>query len=211
MHLLLDHLFILTDPGAPVADRLVESGFVEGSSNTHPGQGTANRRFFFSDFTLELLYISDKDEAAHGAGKNLRLLERCNDAEASPFGLVVRVADVETAPDFPAWQYTPDYFGGSMHFYVGENSKQLTEPLCVCMPPAIPPRKNYTENRHWKFNGLELTVPTEIPSTVLQQFADIDKVHIEYGKIHKAKIKFNNETANKTIDLFPELPLIISH
>jgi hypothetical protein len=50
-----DHLFILTDIGAPAADssacakgdRLVTLGLIEGSSRNHPGQGTANRSFFF--------------------------------------------------------------------------------------------------------------------------------------------------------------------
>jgi hypothetical protein len=41
----LDHVFILVEPKAEVADRLLASGFQEGPSNTHPGQGTANRRF----------------------------------------------------------------------------------------------------------------------------------------------------------------------
>jgi hypothetical protein len=39
----IDHLFICTDVGAIVADRLVALGLVEGSSNVHPGQGTTNR------------------------------------------------------------------------------------------------------------------------------------------------------------------------
>ncbi len=43
----LDHFFILTDPGAPQAELLTEIGLVEGTPNDHPGQGTANRRFFF--------------------------------------------------------------------------------------------------------------------------------------------------------------------
>jgi hypothetical protein len=38
-----DHLFICTDIGACEADRLVSFGLVEGTSNTHPGQGTASR------------------------------------------------------------------------------------------------------------------------------------------------------------------------
>lgn len=42
----LDHLFILTGIGAYEAEHLVSFGLVEGTSNTHPGQGTTNRRFF---------------------------------------------------------------------------------------------------------------------------------------------------------------------
>ncbi len=52
----LDHLFIMTDINAPVADRLISSGLTEGRSNIHPGQGTANRCFFFHNAMLELLW-----------------------------------------------------------------------------------------------------------------------------------------------------------
>jgi len=44
----LDHVFILCSPGAPESGALNRLGLTEGSPNTHPGQGTACRRFFFS-------------------------------------------------------------------------------------------------------------------------------------------------------------------
>ena len=47
MTLRLHHVFIHTAVGAPAARDLLDAGLVEGSPNTHPGQGTANRRFFF--------------------------------------------------------------------------------------------------------------------------------------------------------------------
>ena len=50
-----DHLFICADVGAYEANRLASFGLIEGSSNTHPGQGKANRRFFFHNAMLELL------------------------------------------------------------------------------------------------------------------------------------------------------------
>ena len=59
----LDHFFILTEKSAPEAELLTEFGLIEGTSNDHPGQGTANRRFFFSNTTLELLYVRDANEA----------------------------------------------------------------------------------------------------------------------------------------------------
>jgi hypothetical protein len=43
----LDHVFVCREMGAPEADRLVGFGLSEGRSWTHPGQGTANRCFFF--------------------------------------------------------------------------------------------------------------------------------------------------------------------
>jgi len=84
----LDHFFILASPGAPEADALLKLGLVEGASNEHPGQGTANRRFFLANTKLEFLYIQDIAEAMNGAGKGLRFTERAIDTNASPVGLV---------------------------------------------------------------------------------------------------------------------------
>ena len=55
MNLQLDHVFILVELEAEVADCLLEQGFREGPSNTHPGQGTTNRRFYFSNGMLEFI------------------------------------------------------------------------------------------------------------------------------------------------------------
>ena len=97
----LHHFFILTDPGAPQADILSVDGLIEGTRNDHPGQGTANRRFFFSNTTLELLYVRDAGEAASGRGSRLRIADRATDRIASPFGFVVSATSGSTDMPFP--------------------------------------------------------------------------------------------------------------
>ncbi|AFY78420.1 MAG: hypothetical protein IGR93_19055 [Hydrococcus sp. C42_A2020_068] len=64
----LDHLFICTAIGAPEADRLLSFGLTEGTPNIHPGQGTANRRFFFHNVMLELLWVLDILPGANARG-----------------------------------------------------------------------------------------------------------------------------------------------
>ncbi len=59
----LDHVFVCTAVAAPEADRLVAFGLTEGTASSHPGQGTANRRFFFRNAVLELLWVHDEHEA----------------------------------------------------------------------------------------------------------------------------------------------------
>ena len=59
----LDHVFVCVAPDAPEADLLVAFGLLEGTPNTHPGQGTANRRFYFRNAMLELVWVRDEDEA----------------------------------------------------------------------------------------------------------------------------------------------------
>ena len=134
----LDHFFILTAPGAPQADLLSGMGLVEGTRNVHPGQGTANRRFFFSNTALELLFVRDANEAANGRGSRLRILERTENTNASPFGLIVRAASESTGVPFPGWRYCPEYFRADQCFRVGDNSDVLEEPLCICIPNTPP-------------------------------------------------------------------------
>lgn len=214
MTISLDHIFILTTMGAPEAEQLIELGLVEGNANQHPGQGTSNRRFFLPGFTIELLYVSDVDEAANGAGSRLGILERSRDSDASPFGLVVRVDNKNSEPSFPNWQYTPDYFDGKMSFYVGDNSNLVEEPLCLCMPPALPVRthipKEY-ENPDWALSRVNIAVPVDKPSAVLQHFAKMDKVRIEYGRLHKMTLEFNNKRSGSVADLSSSLPLVIEY
>lgn len=53
--IVIDHVFICTSRGATAAELLKRAGLREGTPNVHPGQGTTCRRFFFSNFMLELL------------------------------------------------------------------------------------------------------------------------------------------------------------
>lgn len=58
----IDHIFIFVN-SKEAADELVNFGLTEGSGNIHKGIGTANRRFFFDNFYLEILWVENEDEA----------------------------------------------------------------------------------------------------------------------------------------------------
>jgi len=212
MTMRLDHIFIITKPDAPEAERLSALGFNEGDPNTHPGQGTSNRRFFLDNFTIELVFVSDVTEATNGAGNRLGILNRSKSTTASPFGIVVRSKDAKTAPNFPSWQYFPDYFPDDWCFYVGENSDQLQEPLCICMPLSLHKRKEVPyqyANPDWQPTELTIQVPLTGFSATLQEFASIEKITIEPGDSHRMTMKFNDGAAGRSENLQPELPLIV--
>src|SRR5438067_7512672 len=106
----LDHVFIRAAHGAPEAALLRDVGLLEGSGNRHPGQGTANRRFFFDNAFIELLWIDDARDAASDATRRTRLHERLDPAGgASPFGICFRPGLGQKAVPFPAWAYMPAY------------------------------------------------------------------------------------------------------
>jgi hypothetical protein len=131
----IDHAFIACRPGGPEAGALLAQGFVEGSPNTHPGQGTANRRFFFANFMLELIWIADQAEATSEQTRQTRLWERCSapDGADSPFGILFRSDGDQSAPPFETWAYFPSYLPAGMAIEFAEGTT-LQEPELIYLP-----------------------------------------------------------------------------
>jgi Glyoxalase-like domain len=90
--LALDHIIFFCAPGAPEADALLGRGLHEGPGNSHPGQGTINRRFFFRNLYLELLWVEDFDEAQAPEARRTGLWDRWINRHngSCPIGLVFR-------------------------------------------------------------------------------------------------------------------------
>jgi len=112
MALHLHHIFVLTSVDGPEAEGLLHAGLVEGSPNTHFGQGTANRRFFFESGFLELLWVHDEREAQSPLTAPTKLSERWagRGRATNPFGLCFSsAAGVDSVLPFPTWAYRPDY------------------------------------------------------------------------------------------------------
>jgi hypothetical protein len=136
MALFLDHAFITCSVGAPEAEVLIERGFVEGSPNVHPAQGTANRRFFFANFMLELLWVADPLEAAADAVRHTRLWElwSCRNEGASRFGIVYGGAPAQRAQlPFTTQSYHPVYLPPPMSIEVVQGLT-LMEPALFWIP-----------------------------------------------------------------------------
>jgi len=151
MALELDHVFICCSTDAPEGDALVRLGLTEGSPNTHPGQGTANRRFFFRNVFLELLWVSDPAEARSLQTCRTRLWERWSgrSSGACPFGLVFRprIGTIPEAP-FRTWAYTPSYLSAELAIEIAEGVP-LEEPELVYLPfvhPTGPPAHEPTDH-----------------------------------------------------------------
>ena len=124
MDLQLHHVIVYTSVGAPEARDLLDAGLVEGSPNIHPGQGTANRRFFFESGFLELLWVHDEREAQLPLTASTRLWDRwaARGRAANPFGLCFSSSDGAPAVlPFPSWAFRPDYLsdGRCMFFADG--------------------------------------------------------------------------------------------
>ena len=136
MLLEVDHAFIACAHEAPEGDALLRLGFVEGSRNTHPGQGTANRRFYFENFMLELIWVANAAEAQSAQTRRTRLWERWSQRQSgvSPFGIVFRAAgDQDSAAPFPTWAYYPSYLPPGLAIQIAEETT-LQEPELFYLP-----------------------------------------------------------------------------
>ena len=211
MPIVLDHFLILTDVGAPEAELLSEFGFLEGPPNIHPGQGTANRRFFFRNAMLELIYIRDQEEAQNGSARRLRLFERRSSAQASPFGVALKASDTTAQSSFQGWRYYPEYLGSDKYLLIGDNSEILNEPLCILIPADLPPSASepLSAEPFTSVSELRLGVPVAQPSSVLAAIGDIDGVTLELNVPHQMEVVFNDEREGLSKDFRPALPLRI--
>jgi hypothetical protein len=225
-----DHLFICTDIGAYEADRLLSLGLVEGRSNTHPGQGTANRCFFFHNAMLELLWVYDAEAAKSEPIRPTRLWERWVNRQggACPFGVCLRSAtNGGDSVAFSSWAYRPPYLPEPLSIAVGTNSNVLTEPMLFQTPFGKRPDRYSTEkaqplDHHLglrEITRVELVTPTaDRPSPELQaairqsrRYAnDTDRLRLRVGVEYCVELGFDGEVQEHQVDCRPGLPLIIS-
>ena len=212
MNLELHHFFILVKPGAEVAELLSSIGMCEGTRNKHEGQGTSNRRFNFSNGTLELLWVHDEEEALYGPGRDMFLAERANDKTASPFGVIFNRKDNKSAEmPFEGWKYEPVYFQKPWAFHIGANSNNLFEPLCVYMPFIEPGVSSGSDENTdiVSISKVKVYTPAEPMSNVLGIVNTADRLSIEQGDEHLMEVTFDDNKAGLSKDFRPDIPLIV--
>jgi hypothetical protein len=210
MTLRLDHFFVLTDFDAPAASLLTSLGFAEGARNSHEGQGTACRRFFFTNTMLELLYLRDTSEALQGPGRGLKLAERWETAGASPFGLIFHYPEQRGAgPGFATWRYRAAYLPSGVSMEVAESCGDTGEPLIVIVPRMPGPGVSRSTKNPNSLNRLTLTVPGAAHSGTLTQLVSKGLIDVRTGDDHLLEAEFDAGAAGLIHDLRPSLPLVI--
>ena len=215
----IDHIFICVPPNANEAELLIDFGFSEGSSNNHPGQGTANRRFFFDNAVLELLFLTDAEEAQSELTQPTMLYERLSSESkaASPFGICFRPAygDDGKKALFSHWSYRPTYLPPNlsiavadapidepMWFYLGFASRPDSSKRCKNQP-----RKH--ANGISELSSIEITIPkTKELSPAAKVAASTPGVKLLSGETHLLVLGFNEEKQGLVRDFRPDLPLI---
>ena len=214
----IDHLFVCTEVGAPEADRLIALGLTEGAPNTHPGQGTSNRRFFFRNTMLELLWVHDEAEAQSPLARRTRLFDRWRQraSGACPFGFCFRATTASASPPFRGWEYAPGYFPQSMSVRIGNNSDVLSEPMLIFMPFAVRPDRMPAQRRQPMEHAIGVREITRVRWTTpksaalsqeLATVAGLAPFTVVSGPAHRLDIGFDQESQGRSASLAPDLPI----
>jgi hypothetical protein len=213
MRIELDHLFVCTDPGAPEAEKLIQFGLREGPPNQHPGQGTACRRFAFSNAMIELFWVSDANEAQNPTARRAYLWERWSDRKgsASPFGICLRPVDSrDTEPPFPAWEYRSVYLSDPLCMHIGEAG--IEEPLWVYLSFMQRAQREQWFVEHpigiREMTGLTLTTPAPLRSEVSQKIMESGILRAQTGATSLLEIEFDGNRRKENIDFRPDLPFV---
>jgi len=218
----LDHLFIFSSVGALEVEQLLRFGLSEGQPNTHPGQGTSCRRFFFHNAYIEFLWVHDEQQAASEWVRPLGFIGRSRYqlTGASPFGLIFRpsngMAERVKLP-FATWALHPPYLPEPLKLDVAENSAETTEPLLFYMSFGRGADDYPAERRQpvehavgfKEITGLRITVPgAQSSSKLLQATERIGLARFMSGPSHLAEVSFDREIQGKIKDFRPVLPLL---
>jgi hypothetical protein len=220
MALELDHVLICTAAGAPEADELVRFGLVEGAPNRHPGQGTANRRFFFDNAFLELLWVDDAAAAQSPLVAPTGLWERWSRRAggASPLGVCFRPAAgaPPERPPFPAWEYRPPYLPAPLAIHMAADSADAAGPLLFYLAFGRPARSADAAHRQPLDHGAgvrtiaaaSFTSPGPISPAARTIERLCPEVTFAQGAAPLVELTFDSPHAARTADFRPRLPLV---
>jgi hypothetical protein len=213
MRIELDHVFVCAAPGAPEGDELVRFGLREGPPNRHPGQGTSCRRFPFVNAMLELLWVSDVEEAQSESSRLTLLWERWSGrtGAASPFGICLRPVDAQdTGLPFPAWEYRPSYLPDPLAFQIGDSG--VKEPMWVYLSfmRRVDREARFEENARGvrEVTSLRLTTPIPLRSVASQRVLESGVLTAQAGTTSLLEIGFDGSFRKETADFRPHLPLV---
>jgi hypothetical protein len=217
----VDHVFVSVSPGAPEGRKLIDLGLLEGSPNRHPGQGTANRRFFFANAMLELIWVEDAAEARNESepARRLHLWERWagRDSGACPFGVCLRPTAGEAKdPPFPAWEYRPAY--SPVGLPVADNSMVDAEPLVFYIPmhrrmdtAPLDQRQPYEHPLPVReLTSVRIFAPgAATPSPTMLCAVRTGAFSFQHAARPLLELGFDGERSGGRADLRPVLPLVL--
>lgn len=224
MTISLDHVFICASVNAPEAEALLAFGLVEGSSNVHPGQGTANRRFFFEGGFIELLWVANPVEAQSELTAPTRLWDRWSasvtnqntrqNAQICPFGIGFSAnGEVAAPPPFESWAYHPRYLPADKSILFAKDTP-LSEPELFYLSWPNPQISSSTQPKQHKA-PLQRMLSVSVGmsslgnlSAVALQAVNVGLLKFHTSAAYELVLDFQASEA-VTLDLRPSLGLVL--
>jgi hypothetical protein len=215
----LDHVFVCCSPGADEeAAALAALGLTEGTANTHPGQGTASRRFFFQNAYLELFWVTDEDEARGPVAGPTRLWERWSargTGAACPFAVILRPSDpAKPEPPFATWAYRPPYLPAPLAIDLAKDTP-LAEPAFFHIGFARPPEQYLTQPTVHPRGVQRLTaveiglLDTRALSPAARAIEKAGLVSFRTAGEYVMTLSFDGATGGASADLRPTMPVVL--
>jgi hypothetical protein len=172
---------------------------------------------FFSNATLELLWLENEEEARSEQTRATKLWERFSAAglTASPFGIILRPAPgSEPACPWRSWNYRPQAMPGLELEIAADTESE--EPMWCYMKsgraPAEWPRERLQPLDHpvgfREITGVVISCPCAKEGSVTAAMASTGVIALHTGMGHLLELQFDGERRGTTLDFRPALPLI---
>ncbi|MFY7910867.1 MAG: VOC family protein [Emticicia sp.] len=211
----IDHIFIFSNTNGSEADKLEEFGFTEGSSRVHPGQGTVNRKFYFENFFLEILWVHNETEIKSDLILPTKLWERANFSNNtySPLGLCLVNTDDTDALFRDATKYQPEYFPEGLKIDVLTNETNPSLPWTFRLPFKGDKKKTSEPTEHSN-NISRLTkaefsfLPNDKSANFLKAFENQANISFISQQAPSLILTFDEHRQGKT-KIFDDLSLMI--
>lgn len=210
----VDHIFVFTPNERAVTEKLTGAGFCKGPRRIHEGQGTSNICFFFKNFYLELIWISDEKEAKEQS--KIRLFDRSNwrRNHSCPFGICFTGPRKLTPFDkADVWTYSPSYIPSNTHIDIVKNPGHfLSEPMFFFLPFKREVPEFYKRHNNGANNITNIKIAMKIEKKLSSFAKSVDEhglVSFKDGVNYELELTFDEHKQNRSIELFEEIPLRI--
>ena len=229
----LDHILIWVDKNAPEIELFKENGFTSIISGSHSTQGTSGKYLFFLNFYIELLYISDQEEASENIENfGCNYIERSNwkFKNVSPFGLALKMETFDKEKIlFDYTNYKAEWMKDD-GLLMANNNKKLSDPLVFILQPKMefPSYRSINEmmmddkpddfkKNHIHENGIKtltsynIYTKSEAETSKLMNHLNTNGINILKSDENCIELIFDHGMKHKEIDFRPKLPLIIKY
>lgn len=218
----INHLVICVDEPEKIVQIFKDFGLTEGEPNSHFGQGTSNKRFFFANIYIELLYLNDPAAAQSSTTKPTKLYDRFMNisGNASPFGVCfypsggTKSGAKFNIKDFKTKDYFPKFLPSPLKMTLF--NAPLTEPMYFFLDFI----SNTSREKHQKFKheiGFKkitaiqyLTPNHKLDSKIKNYISEHSLINYIANDEYIMQLEFDGGTQGKTHDFRPEMPLIFN-